>query len=197
MRIFDFVGFFCSRRSWHHGIWRPGRSKRGRQYSIGEAVGMHQPKTAGCSQPFAVGSGQWAPGPEIDTCSTKRPGLEFSSLQIPRGRACPVGPDTVRAHCTHSLHRDPMHSDRRPLAGNVACCCHVAATVSTVSAPFPPHPRSVSVPSISRRLPLHPLHLEHQRRDASVIPEPSIRTRSAIVFPSSDACCAKSCHEAE
>jgi hypothetical protein len=114
--------------------------------------------------------------------------VEFSSLQIPRGRACRLGPTL----CTLTAPGPPpMHSD-----GSLLACWH--AGMLLLSAPFSSPACLLSlVPSMSAAGPPPPLHLEHQRRDASVIPEPSIRTRSAIIFPSSDACCAESCNEAE
>ena len=135
MRIFDFVGFFCSRRSWHHGIWRPGRSKRGRQYSIGEAVGMHQPKTAGCSQPFAVRSGH--------THMQRR----TSSFHPFKSRA--AEPAGWARHCAHSLHRAPLPCTQ------TALCLH--AGMLLLSAPFSPPACLLSlVPSISCRTPSPP-----------------------------------------
>lgn len=129
MRIFDFVGFFCSRRSWHHGIWRPGRSKRGRQYSIGEAVGMHQPKTAGCSQPYAVGSGH----PALRSIHAAQ-NVQDSSFHPFKSRAAEparLGP-TLCARTAHTHCTGTPCTQTDGLAGNVACCpccCHVAATV--------------------------------------------------------------------
>ena len=196
MRIFDFVGFFCSRRSWHHGIWRPGRSKRGRQYSIGEAVGMHQPKTAGCSQPYAVGSGHPALR-SIHAAQTSR-----TRVFIPSNPARPSPPGWAR-HCVRALHTltAPGPHALRPTAllamwhvAHVAAMLLLQYCIRSFSSPPPACLCSFDKPPTP---PPPLLHLEHQRRDASVIPEPSIRTRSAIVFPSSDACCAESCHEAE
>ena len=73
--------------------------------------------------------------------------VEFSSLQIPRGRACRLGPTL----CTLTAPGPPpMHPD-----GSLLACWH--AGMLLLSAPFPPPACLLSlVPSISCRTPSTP-----------------------------------------
>jgi hypothetical protein len=114
---------------------------------------MHQPKTAGCSQPFAVGSRH----PALRSIHAAQ-NVEDSSFHPFKSRAA----EPARLGPTPCTQMD----------GSLLACCHVAAML-LLSAPFPPPPapppppRPVSVPSISRQLPLHPLQPPPSRAPTS------------------------------